>query len=211
MFTLPVPWPWTAYLLAGLLLATPLVMLVTRLSPTLAGWRWGGWTTPVLGLGWGGLLAVGAVAWMRLLLHDRYLPIESTVQPSDWLLLVLAVPVAEEIFFRGAIFGGLQRNWKPFWAVCLSATFYTFAHSTEPWLALQWLAAAGYALAFRQSGSVVTPILAHALVTAALLASRSAPAVVAEFSGQALLIAAGGCLALLLAAALGARKQAVVR
>lgn len=179
MFPIPAPISLLIIALAGTLLGTPAVMWGARVSLRDAGWRWAGWRTPLHGLGWGLLLGVLSVAWLRYLLHTgNYLPIPVTPTLTEWLLLALAVPVAEELCFRGAIFGALQRGWQPFWAVVLSALIYVTAHAADPWLAFIFLTGAGYALAFRLSGSVFSPMLAHGLVVAALLAARCAPQMV---------------------------------
>lgn len=208
MFALPVPLPFTLYLLAGLLLLSLPAMWVLRLPTAQAGWRAGGWPTLVLGLGWGGLLGVGMVAWLRLLLHTgNYLPIPTVVLPADWAVLALAAPVAEEVFFRGVLFGSLQRSWSPFWAVFLSAVADTAVHSTQPWIAVHFAVAVGYALSFRQSGSIFTPIIAHALAVSALLLASLHPRAVQEMPGITLGIAAGGALLLILVGGLGRLRR----
>ena len=128
--------------------------------------------------------------------------------PADWAVLVLAAPVAEEIFFRGILFGGLQRSWSPFWAVVLSAAADTLVHSAQPWIAVHFAAAVGYALAFRQSGSLLTPIIAHALAVAVLLFARLHPAAVQRLSAPTLLLAAVAALALILIGSLARRRNA---
>jgi len=209
MVILPVPLPFTLYLLAGMLLLALPAMWVTRLSPKQAGWRMGGWPAPALGVGWGVLLATGLAAWLKLLLHTGdYLPIPTVVLPADWAVLALAAPVAEEIFFRGILFGGLQRSWSPFWAVFLSAIADTVVHSTQPWIAVHFVAAVAYALSFRLSGSILTPIIAHALAVTALLLARLHPAAVQHLPTQTLYTAAGGALILILAGSLGRRRKA---
>ena len=207
MVTLPVPLPFTLYLLAGMLLLALPAMWVTRLPAAQAGWRAGGWPALVLGLGWGGLLGTGLAAWLRLLLHTgNYLAIPTVVLPVDWAVLALAAPVAEEVFFRGVLFGGLQRNWSPFWAVFLSAVVDTAVHCTQPWIAVHFAVAVGYALAFRQSRTILTPILAHALAVSALLLARLHPQAVQDLPVATLGVAAGGALVLILIGGVGRRQ-----
>jgi len=208
MVTLPVPLPLTLYLLAGMLLLALPAMWVTRLPAAQAGWRAGGWPALVLGLGWGGLLGTGLVAWLWLLLNTgNYLAIPTVVIPADWAVLVLAAPVAEEVFFRGVLFGGLQRSWSPFWAVFLSAVADTAVHYSQPWIAVHFAVAAGYALSFRQSRSILTPILAHMLAVTALLLARLHPHAVKDLPAPVLGIAAGGALVLILVGGLGRSRQ----
>ncbi|MHB0936891.1 MAG: CPBP family intramembrane glutamic endopeptidase [Armatimonadota bacterium] len=207
---MPVPLPFTLYLLAGMLLLALPAMWVARLPAAQAGWRAGGWPALVLGLGWGSLLGTGLVAWLWLLLRTgNYLAIPTVVMPVDWAILALAAPVAEEVFFRGVLFGGLQRSWSPFWAIFLSAVADTAVHSTQPWIAVHFAAAVGYALSFRQSGSILTPILAHALAVTALLLARRHPGAVQDLPVHVLYIAGGAALALILAGSLGRRSSLV--
>ena len=167
--------------LGALLLGTPLLMRWIHLSPREAGWYWEGWRTPLLGAAWGMLLAVLSVGWLRLLLHTgNYLPIPIAPSPLEWLLLALALPIAEECFFRGVIFSWLRRGWRPLWAVLLSALCYLAAHAADSWLAFVFLNGVGYALAFRQSRSIAAPLLAHILVVAALLTARIYPAATSD-------------------------------
>lgn len=210
MFPLPLPISLIWYIAAGMMVAGLLLTWATRLPAADAGWRWRGWATPALGIGWGGLLGVGLVAWLRLLIHlGNYLPIPAAITPTDWLLLVALAPVAEEIFFRGAIYGNLQRNWSPFWAVFLSAIIYTAVHSPEPWIAVTFFTAVGYTLAFRQSGSLITAILAHAIAVSALLASRVYPGVIVALPLSYLGMVGGGCVVLVLIAGWGQKKNGV--
>lgn len=208
MVTLPVPLPWTMYLLIGLLIATPLAMWIARMSPAQAGWRLGGWPAPFIGIGWGVILAVGLTAWMRLLLHNGdYLPITTIVRPIDWVMLAVAAPLAEEMFLRGALLGGLQRSWSPFWAVILCATFDVILHCTQPWIAAYFVVAIGYALAFRWSGSVFASIIAHMMAVSALLLARMYPWTLHRFSPQTLLTVAGAGLLLVIVGGVGRRKD----
>lgn len=166
--------------LGVLLLGTPLLLRSLRLTPRAAGWRWDGARTLGVGAGWGGVLCVLELGWLRVLLHTgNYLPIPIAPSLPEWLVLALALPLAEECFFRGVIFSALQRQWRPVWAVLLSALCYLAAHATDPWLAFVFLNGVGYALAFRQSRSLAAPLLAHILVVAALLSARVYPSATA--------------------------------
>jgi len=217
---LPVPLPFTLYLLAGMLAATPLLWLLFRLPPSQAGWRWHGWPTLVLGLGWGGLLATGVLCWLRLLgtgvlswlrvWHGarEYLPIPIGITPMDWLVVVLLAPVAEELCLRGALLGALQRRWSPFWAIMLSAAADGLVHASQPWTAIIFLAAVGYGLAFASSGSVITSMLAHAITMAVLLLGKRFPAQAFALPAAVLAAAAAGSLLLILIGAAARRPRA---
>jgi CAAX protease family protein len=78
--------------------------------------------------------------------------------------IVLLAPVAEELFFRGFLFGGLRSKWD-FWpaAIVCGLIFGAVHITTGPTAAIP-LAALGFALCFiyEQTGSIWPCILAHA-------------------------------------------------
>ena len=113
----------------------------------------------------------------------------------------------EELFFRGAVFGSLQRTWSLFWAIFLSAVFSVVCLPMQRGLAFIFLGGIGYAMAFRLSGSLLAPMLAHMLVAAAFLLGRMHPGAVSVLSTRTLLIAAGVALGVILFGLIP-RKQA---
>jgi MFS family permease len=176
MSPLPVHLQLFAYFYGSMVLGALLVMWLGHVTPAQAGWRFGGWRMLAQAVGWGGLLALIGVAWLRYLLHaNEYLPIPISASSRDWLLLTLLAPVLQELFFRGAILGGLRRTWHPFWAVVLSAALFTVYLPMQLWLAFAFLTGIGYAVAFLLSGSVLAPMLANVAVSAILLYARMHP------------------------------------
>jgi membrane protease YdiL (CAAX protease family) len=113
------------------------------------------------------------------------------------------MPVVEEAFLRGAVFGRLQRTWHLFWAVLLSAAFSVVCLPMQAWLAFVFLAGIGYALAFRLSGSLPASIIAHVIVAGSFLLARMHPAGIAgmpdsrfwQAGGMAVLLIIFGSLA----------------
>lgn len=96
---------------------------------------------------------------------------------------VVLVPVSEELLFRGALFGGFYPR-HPKVAYILSITAFSFVHiysyiGIYPWQTLllcflQYIPA-GFCLAwaYRRSGSILTPIIMHAVINAVgMLAMR---------------------------------------
>ena len=82
-------------------------------------------------------------------------------------LTVLLAPIAEEIFFRGFIFGGLEGRWG-FWpAAVASGTLFAIAHIGNPGYlpVLPAIAAIGvlFAWGYRYTGSLLPVIAAHLL------------------------------------------------
>lgn len=82
------------------------------------------------------------------------------------LLIVVAAPLSEEIFFRGFVFAGL-RNSVPFWAAALvSAGFWGSLHLAGGNIGVVvQLALFGLVLAwlYERSGSLWAPVIAHTI------------------------------------------------
>lgn len=207
MSPIPVPLPLVIYLLAGMLLGAVLVMGLARLPAEEGGWAWRNWRTPVLGLGWGGLLAALGLVWFRYLLHaHHYLPVPVAPRPLDWLLVIIALPAAEELFFRGAILGGLQRSWRPFWAIMLSATFSAICLPYTLLQAFVFLTSLGYACAFRSARSLSAPFIAHVLVAAILLLARIHPHGVIALPMTSVYLAGGVAAVMIFTGSVGERR-----
>lgn len=78
------------------------------------------------------------------------------------LVVVLAAPVGEELFFRGLLFGGLRRS-LPFWAAALiSSLVFAVVHVYVLLMPLLFLVGFGLAYIYERNGSLVTSIAAHA-------------------------------------------------
>lgn len=82
-----------------------------------------------------------------------------------WLGAVIIAPIAEECFFRG-VFQTLVRNLtaRPWLAVLATALAFGVAHAQQPQV-IPTIAALGVLLgvSYERSGSLVTPVLLHAL------------------------------------------------
>jgi membrane protease YdiL (CAAX protease family) len=81
-------------------------------------------------------------------------------------LVIVAAPISEEIFFRGFFFGSLRRH-LPFWgAMVISGLLFGLVHVPTGPLQAPPLALFGMALAwlYERSGSLLPPIAAHAFL-----------------------------------------------
>lgn len=81
------------------------------------------------------------------------------------ILLVVAAPVAEEIFFRGFLFAGLRRR-LGFWAgASISAVLFGLSHAADGavLVPLLFVFGVGAAYLYERRGSLVAPIAAHAM------------------------------------------------
>lgn len=75
----------------------------------------------------------------------------------------LVAPAAEEIFFRGVVYGFLRR-WGVVPALILSTLFFALPHLLGPALPLnQVIGGIIFALAYELTGSLMVPITIHAL------------------------------------------------
>ncbi|HEY3378163.1 MAG TPA: CPBP family intramembrane glutamic endopeptidase, partial [Armatimonadota bacterium] len=195
---IPVPITSTVIWLSALLCVALLYAWRVRLTAAQAGWRVGGFRVIMHGLGWGALLGLGGVAWLRLLIRTgNYLPIPIIPTQQDWLLLVALAPLVEEIALRGVVLGSLLRNWHPVWAFILSAIVSMCCLPMEQWVAFVFVSSLGYAQSFRKSGSVVAPMIAHALVASVLILARLHPAAVGALSSLVLWQGCGIAIALI--------------
>ena len=93
-------------------------------------------------------------------------------------LIVIAAPFAEEVFFRGFIFGGLRRRFSFPAAAVFSGAIFGLFHFTGPgsFGVIPQLALLGFALAwlYEETGSIYPTIAVHAVNNAlafAILAS----------------------------------------
>jgi membrane protease YdiL (CAAX protease family) len=101
-------------------------------------------------------------------LSDPLLPLTSTlVDPASivWLffLLCVVVPIGEEIFFRGFVYGGLRARWGVPAALVASAAFFAVVHFQLVHGFPIFLLGAVFALVYQRTGSLVPAMLAHGL------------------------------------------------
>jgi membrane protease YdiL (CAAX protease family) len=80
-------------------------------------------------------------------------------------LLVLAAPVAEEIFFRGFLFAGLRRRFGFWVGASISAVLFGLSHAGDGavLVPLLFVFGVGAAYLYDRRGSLVAPIAAHAM------------------------------------------------
>jgi len=85
--------------------------------------------------------------------------------PWQILLVAIAAPISEELFFRGMLFGGLRRRMPRIVAALVSAVIFGALHAFSGISAVPPLIAFGFILAllYERTGSIVPGILLHAL------------------------------------------------
>lgn len=140
-------------------------------------------------------------------------PLASTLDRAEtWALVALAViaaPLAEEVFFRGMLFGTLRQRLPLVVAVVLQAGVFGLLHPYGRAAAVG-IALAGVVLAllYRWRRTILTPILMHAMVNAvgmaALLATLAADAAAPRLGVVGDPAQGGGCRITALAPGSGA-------
>ncbi len=91
---------------------------------------------------------------------DRFGPLGFQI-----LLIVIAAPLAEEIAFRGLLFGGLRKKMPLFPAALIGGAFFGLLHFATGWSAVPVLIFLGvvFAVLYEKTKSLWPPILLHAV------------------------------------------------
>jgi membrane protease YdiL (CAAX protease family) len=170
---------WAVYPAAplSLLLATYVVLSLRRSWPEArSALRWTGGSSVALGGAAGVVLwavaqaaAAGSVRLGLRLQPNNPLVTSPAVflhSPALLSLLSLAVlllaPLAEELFYRGLLYGYLRSRWGPAPAVVVSALLFGLAHADLSLLLPLALVGAGLALVYERAGGLWPSIAAHA-------------------------------------------------
>jgi membrane protease YdiL (CAAX protease family) len=124
------------------------------------------------GLIWSGLfgLAVSLVGILLYASHIAFIPFIKTALPRStqglvWFFVVggLIAPVAEEVFFRGIVYGFLRR-WGVVVALAGTTMFFVAAHAIGSGVPItQIVGGIVFALAYEIGGSLMVPITIHIL------------------------------------------------
>jgi membrane protease YdiL (CAAX protease family) len=123
------------------------------------------------GLGTGYLWLVDHVESLRMLKEealDAAKKLPGTGGAWMAVLAIAAAPLFEEYLFRGLVFKGLRRTMKPAFAILASAAIFAIVHPPLSFVPVFGLGVAA-ALAFEGSGSLLAPILVHALYNAVMV------------------------------------------
>jgi membrane protease YdiL (CAAX protease family) len=99
-------------------------------------------------------------------------PLPKDTQSLIWFFIVggLLAPVAEEVFFRGIVYGFLRR-WGVLVAIAGTTLFFVGAHSMVGRVPVtQIVGGIVFALAYETGGSLMVPITIHVLGNTAIFA-----------------------------------------
>jgi membrane protease YdiL (CAAX protease family) len=101
-------------------------------------------------------------------LSDPLAPVIDTLAgalPITWLLVLLCVvvPIGEEIFFRGFVYGGLRARWGAPLALLVSSAFFAAVHLQVVHAFPIFLLGIVFAVVYHRTGSLVPAMVAHGL------------------------------------------------
>lgn len=136
-------------------------------NPVVEGVVWG---AAAVAVGLGFIRCLEVIAPMQLQNTGIFDLQEGGGDTLFWIamLCLLGAPIFEEYLFRGLIYRGLRRTWRPAAAVVASAALFAVVHppiSMVPVFCLGILTA----VAFERTRSILTPMIIHALYNAGIL------------------------------------------
>ena len=81
----------------------------------------------------------------------------------DLVAVAVLTPIAEELLFRGVLFGGLRQRLPFVVAAVIATTLFTLVHEPQAWPGV-FVLGFGLALAYERTGTLWAPIATHATV-----------------------------------------------
>jgi membrane protease YdiL (CAAX protease family) len=108
---------------------------------------------------------------------------ESSTLEQRILIIVLAVslaPLAEEFIFRFFLYGVMKRYFGRVVAVLASALLFAAVHAHLPSFAPLFVLGSCFAIAYEWSGSILVPMMMHALFNAITLTALAFPELVQQ-------------------------------
>lgn len=116
-----------------------------------------------------------ALTWAELFGAPEQDDIAGDLGPvwTQVLLIVIAAPFAEEVCFRGMLFGGIRSRLRFPLAAVGAGVIFGLLHYSTGWSTVPQLAALGvaFALIYEKTGSIWPPILFHVFNNAFVLAT----------------------------------------
>ena len=172
---------------AAVLLFAGLALIRWRVAPGLPQNRQGPLRAVLFGVA-GGIVAIVSSAFLSFLLTLAGWPVQEQAWLEELLLepllirqlapwIVVAAPIAEEVFFRGYMFRFMEQRLGFRAGLLLSSAVFATIHLNPSGLPVYMVIAVVMALVYRYSGNLLSPIVAHATLNGTvLLASAFVPA-----------------------------------
>ncbi len=171
-----------SYLVSPLTLVAACLVAIRR-SKAPPGVAWPGIVWTLVSLAAGTVLKFGADA-LVVLERPLFGPLRGNnpliVHPQSFgdpwsvaalaLAVVVLVPVAEELFFRGFLYGWLRSRLGPVGATPIAAVLFAAAHGSLGLMLPLTLVGAGLCVLYERRRSLWAPAIAHAMVNALALA-----------------------------------------
>lgn len=112
--------------------------------------------------------------------------------PVEKLLsIALVAPIAEELLFRGAIYGSFKRTSRPIVAIAASCALFGLMHQDPIWIIYAFLMGLGLTLGLDAYGTLLAPIMLHMGFN---LAGYFVAPILEGITLYAVLIAIAGCV-----------------
>lgn len=108
--------------------------------------------------------------------------------------IVLLAPIAEEMLFRGAIYGSLKQSTRHIAAIGASCALFGIMHQNPIWMIYAFLMGLGLTLALDAYKSLLAPIVLHIAFN---LVGASIPAIAGSIPAWVFVIASVGCIYLI--------------
>jgi len=159
--------------------------LIRGVGPAALGLRWGDWRK---GLAWAGAVsaalaggfAAAALGWhlatggnlVQEVLGRSPLDAAKTTGARAAILVSMGLvgPVAEELFFRGGLYAMLRQSLSVPQAVVVTSLFFASAHAGQVGLpVIQLVGGVAFAVLYEKTGSLLAPVLVHAVGNLAIL------------------------------------------
>jgi len=172
---------------AAVLLTAGLALIRWRVAPVPPEKRQGPLRAVLLGVA-GGIVAIVSSALLGVLLTLAGWPVQEQVWLEELLLepllirqlapwIVVAAPIAEEVFFRGYMLRFMEQRLGFRAGLLLSSAVFATIHLNPSGIPVYMVIAVVMALVYRYSGNLLSPIVAHATLNGTiLLASAFVPA-----------------------------------
>ncbi len=92
-----------------------------------------------------------------------------------WVLLAVGLlgPVAEEMYFRGVVYGGLRERWGPRWALAVSSVLFAAVHFRVIGFLSVLVGGLIAAFLYERTRSLLPPIMVHAIHNVAFVLGRA--------------------------------------
>ena len=87
--------------------------------------------------------------------------VTSGTPPEKLLSVVILAPIAEELLFRGAIYGSFKKTSRSYVAIIASCALFGLMHQDPVWIIYAFLMGLGLTMTLNAYGTLIAPIILH--------------------------------------------------